>query len=834
MATLPQDLSQLAQPWAKPNPAVTPVTSQQADPIAQRQAAQTTPPPKASDNLSNEDLAALTESWRHLAEAGDPRADKLRAYIGQQGNSILHPEQQADPTGVIKKGWDWLNKGLISRDTMVGAISGMTPDQLDKAMSSYAGETPTHAAIREFTRGAIQDIGSLGSSFTSPLSAATIGGGAALSKVPAAISTAPGTIGAIVRGARTAQGVAAGGFALQGASQALQPGLANTPEAWNARLAGAGQAALGSSGALESAPGVFDTGKEIATSLSHPIQSARSIVQAAAEPLVLRGAPEDLMTRAVKPTSSNTGWDTAIKTAMPDLKAAEADVGRPVQGVDDALAAVNLAKKKVWGEYQAQLAAANAQGPAQGHLVTGFDPSIDGNQIADAMMQSIDKRQATLDPGLTDRVKARADTYRRPMTLDEAEDFLQSANNDLNSYYAKNKVGKRVAQGDPETAQTVAEADALRDNLYSKITELTGEDPTDPKSRYGALSNVENELLRRKNVAARQQPLSLQEQIAGPAAAGKIVGGALRLPTNPPEGFSMMREGATRLVVSQALKNAMTTDNMISTAFERYGKPQGAVQNLLTGTKGEAGLPGTVNEGDDIDARLRQVNNAVRQGDDTALYQQARTELGANASFSDVAKRAQELKLSGVNERRTAQDTARDVNAMAARDTALGPAEAAQRGRAKEVAAKYPVQPGALAGQPPLNDVQAIREWRRQGLSDDDIDAALTKLNSGKRTPQGIPSGSLYERHGVVAEQPNAPTFYSKAERAAAGLPGSASGQQMLNTLINKGVKPSELEWTGADKWLADQKKVTKQQVQDYLKQNGIQLGEVTHTGKKS
>jgi hypothetical protein len=137
------------------------VTSQQADPIAQRQAAQTTPPPKASDNLSNEDLAALTESWRHLAEAGDPRADKLRAYIGQQANSILHPEQQADPTGVIKKGWDWLSKGLISRDTMVGAISGMTPDQLDRAMSSYAGETPTHAAIREFTRGAIQDIGSL-------------------------------------------------------------------------------------------------------------------------------------------------------------------------------------------------------------------------------------------------------------------------------------------------------------------------------------------------------------------------------------------------------------------------------------------------------------------------------------------------------------------------------------------------------------------------------------------------------------------------------------------------------------------------------------------------
>jgi hypothetical protein len=59
-------------------------------------------------------------------------------------------------------------------------------------------------------------------------------------------------------------------------------------------------------------------------------------------------------------------------------------------------------------------------------------------------------------------------------------------------------------------------------------------------------------------------------------------------------------------------------------------------------------------------------------------------------------------------------------------------------------------------------------------------------------------------------------------------LPGSATGQQMYNTLVNAGVKPAELDYSGAKDWLNSQGKVTRQQVQDYLKTNGIQLGEVT------
>ncbi|MBZ5660543.1 MAG: hypothetical protein LAO08_09060 [Acidobacteriia bacterium] len=279
------------------------------------------------------------------------------------------------------------------------------------------------------------------------------------------------------------------------------------------------------------------------------------------------------MTKAIKPLASNTGWDSAIAKAAPDMKAVEADLGHPITGVDDALNAVNIAKKGIWQQYAAKLQAAQEAFPNAPSMST-----IDGNEIADAMMDAIDKRTALQNPDLVEHIQKVADTYRRPMDLPEAEDFLQSANNDLHSYYAKNKVGRQVAERDPATGYVVAEADQLRDSLYSTLDNLTGPGAADLKQRYGALSNVENELLRRKNVAARQQPESLAEQISMARAYGKIAVGTLR--ASP----GQMLEGVQSLAAAKWLKARGTTDAMITRAFENLGPkaqtapiaPQGA------------------------------------------------------------------------------------------------------------------------------------------------------------------------------------------------------------------------------------------------------------------
>src|ERR1700677_2311586 len=76
----------------------------------------------------------------------------------------------------------------------------------------------------------------------------------------------------------------------------------------------------------------------------------------------------------------------------------------------------------------------------------------------------------------------------------------------------------------------------------------------------------------------------------------------------------------------------------------------------------------------------------------------------------------------------------------------------------------------------------------------------------------------------------NVPTFYSAVENAVNNASiKSASPQQWLGTIQNaKGVKPEELQWTGLQDWLADQNgPVTKQQVQDFVASNKVQLQEV-------
>jgi hypothetical protein len=238
----------------------------------------------------------------------------------------------------------------------------------------------------------------------------------------------------------------------------------------------------------------------------------------------------------------------------------EADLGHPIAGVDDALSAASVAKKGIWKQYATKLkSAATGLGDEETGAV------IDGNEVADAMMGAIDKRTRLQNPGLVEHIEKIADTYRRPMGVEEAEDFLQSANNDLHSYYAKNKVGRQVAMKDPATGYVVAEAEQLRDSLYSKLDDLTGPGAADLKGRYGALSNVENELLRRKNVAARQQPESLAEQIGMARSVGKIAVGVARMsPT-------AMLEGTQSLAAAKWLKTRGLTDNMIMRAFQGLG-----------------------------------------------------------------------------------------------------------------------------------------------------------------------------------------------------------------------------------------------------------------------
>jgi hypothetical protein len=289
------------------------------------------------------------------------------------------------------------------------------------------------------------------------------------------------------------------------------------------------------------------------------------------------------LTKAIKPAAKNFQFGSDLQSALPDIVTTAQKEGLPLDSLENLKAAIGQAKQGVWKEYQSLL------GP-------NAKATIDGNQIADAMVSSIDQRFRLQNPAAADRIEAIANTYRRDLSLQDAENFLQSANNDLNSYYAKNKVSQRVAQADPTIGYVVNEADALRNSLYGKLDELTGKSAATIKQRYGALSNMENAVSNRVNVAARQNPDSLAEQIGVAQGLANLGGSVVR------GNIGDAVKGGIQMTASHLLKVRNTSDSLVENAFKKYQGnvknvlikiPRGAVPTLLSGLKSNPSGSGT-------------------------------------------------------------------------------------------------------------------------------------------------------------------------------------------------------------------------------------------------
>lgn len=96
------------------------------------------------------------------------------------------------------------------------------------------------------------------------------------------------------------------------------------------------------------------------------------------------------------------------------------------------------------------------------------------------------------------------------------------------------------------------------------------------------------------------------------------------------------------------------------------------------------------------------------------------------------------------------------------------------------------------------------------------------------------PKASLFAvEPSPMMPKPQAPVselgFYSATEQAAMNLPrNKGTGQSFLNDLMKApDVKKDELAWTGLDDFLKDKPNVTKQEVQDFISQNKVDLQEV-------
>ncbi len=270
--------------------------------------------------------------------------------------------------------------------------------------------------------------------------------------------------------------------------------------------------------------------------------------------------------QALRPIASRTNFDKSVAMAMPDIKAVESAPGA-IQDIDTLLDTTGKAKKLNRVHFQ------KFTTPAQQKMM-----SVDLNPVADAIEGSIPEttRFEDVQRGVPTKAYRKAldyaKKYRASVSVEKAEALLRDVNAQLDEYYAKYPGVKRaMLRSNPETAALVAKADALRDALYTTLDNPgLGAGPRELNRRYGAMIDIEDAALRRKNVAARQAPQNITEQFSHFAAARDFVKGSAKLATGNVGGAVDLLKGAAARSAAKFAKEQQSTNNLIRRAFKYY------------------------------------------------------------------------------------------------------------------------------------------------------------------------------------------------------------------------------------------------------------------------
>jgi len=317
--------------------------------------------------------------------------------------------------------------------------------------------------------------------------------------------------------------------------------------------------------------GIGAAGALLAPAISHggvPAINAGDIKTAISDK-VFAGEPHEMAFQAIKPRASKLDFANTLKTAMPDIKAAETT---PITGVADTLDAVKAAKAANRAAYD------QFRGPAKQRGTV-----VDMTPVADAVEKSIPHDlQFEADRGVSSAVSAvkaikqQADAYRTKVPLEDAEKHLMAANAKLDEFYARYPRQQwKALETNPETAATYAKAEAARRAIYSTLdSENGGAGAKELQSRYGKLLEVEQELQRRKNVTSRQQPQSLAQQIGKAQAVGKLaLAGGKAITGNGIGAVGSALEAIGTRSASDWMKEQQTSDALLARAFRNYKSP---------------------------------------------------------------------------------------------------------------------------------------------------------------------------------------------------------------------------------------------------------------------
>jgi len=283
-------------------------------------------------------------------------------------------------------------------------------------------------------------------------------------------------------------------------------------------------------------------------------------------------APKSIMIQALRPRNTRLGFEAALDRALPELKATEGQLGKPIASVDDLLAASKLAKQRIRGQIEQMM------GPVRQHGLTA-----DTSSVATAIEDSIPRKVQMQDPAKVESIKKMADVYRGRMDIDDVDTLIRETNAELEAYYNKNPGARaRATAANPDTAQLEAEVSALR-KVRDQMLDAPGggAGAKELYRRYGSLMEIEDAAWRRSNVAKRAAPESLTEQMSKIMAARDIARAGLRGVTGDflGAGKALMDLAQARAGTQAAkfLKEQQTSDALVRSAMRIYRGAPGAI-----------------------------------------------------------------------------------------------------------------------------------------------------------------------------------------------------------------------------------------------------------------
>lgn len=273
---------------------------------------------------------------------------------------------------------------------------------------------------------------------------------------------------------------------------------------------------------------------------------------------VAPGQPRTLLVQALKPRASKVGFEVSIDRALPEIRAVAQESGKPIASVDELLTAAQAAKKRVYSQI------AQLKSGAQG-------AEVDLSGVADAMTRSIPKKMRLENPEAVQQLEKAATVYRQRFSIDDAEQFLKETNAEMEAFYSKFPTSQRKALiADPEWARLDAQAKAFRsaiDDTLEQATAGAGQAAKELRRKYGALLDIEDAAFRRSNVAKRQQPESLSEQIGTVRAAADMARGTWRLFHGDLTGAGDIAAANAGRSTAKFLKDQQTSDALIRRAL---------------------------------------------------------------------------------------------------------------------------------------------------------------------------------------------------------------------------------------------------------------------------